>query len=196
MVKTITKKSTEKKQLIVSVAANLFRSKGFAASTMRELADEVGVEAASLYNHIGSKNEMLQTICFTVAQAFTTHLQTIQNSKSSNTQKLESIIRFHITLMINSFNEVYVANHEWKHLKEPDLSNFLLERRNYEKDFISIMEAGIVKKEFKPLNPYVMMLTILSAVRGLEFWHRHKKNVSLTILENDMVTHLLYGLKK
>jgi TetR/AcrR family transcriptional regulator, cholesterol catabolism regulator len=196
MAKTITKKSTEKKQLIVSVAANLFRSKGFAASTMRELADEVGVEAASLYNHIGSKNEMLQTICFTVAQAFTTHLQTIQTSKSSNTQKLESIIRFHITLMINSFNEVYVANHEWKHLKEPDLSNFLLERRNYEKNLLSIIEAGIVKKEFKPLNPYVMMLTILSAVRGLEFWHRHKKNVSLTILENDMVTHLLYGLKK
>jgi TetR/AcrR family transcriptional regulator, cholesterol catabolism regulator len=196
MAKITTTKSAEKKQVIVSKAANLFRNKGFAASTMRELADEVGVEAASLYNHIGNKNEMLQTICFTVAQAFTTHLQSIQNSKLSNTQKLETIIRFHIKMMINSFNEVYVANHEWKHLKEPDLGNFLLERRNYEKSLLSIVEAGILKKEFKSLNAYVMVLTILSAVRGLEFWQRHKKNVSLTILENDMVTHLLYGLKK
>ena len=99
-------------------------------------------------------------------------------------------------MMLNNFNEVYVANHEWKHLKEPYLSNFLLQRRNYEKRLIALMESGIVAKEFKNNNPYVSVLTILSAVRGLEFWQQHKKNISSQVLEDDMVNHLLNGIIK
>ena len=40
------------------------------------------------------------------------------------------------------------------------------------------------------------MLTLLSAVRGLEFFHRHKKNISTKVLQDDMVTHLLKGMIK
>ena len=49
-------------------------------------------------------------------------------------------------------------------------------------------------KEFKPTNPYVAVLTILSAVRGLEFWQQHRKNISNQVLEDDMVNHLLKGI--
>ncbi len=59
-----------------------------------------------------------------------------------------------------------------------------------------LIEAGIEKKEIKNLHPYVTGLTILSAVRGLEFWHGHKKNVTAQDLENDMVNHLLHGIVK
>ena len=47
-----------------------------------------------------------------------------------------------------------------------------------------------------PTNPYVAVLTILSAVRGLEFWQQHKKNISSQVLEDDMVNHLLKGITK
>jgi hypothetical protein len=38
------------------------------------------------------------------------------------------------------------------------------------------------------------MLTILSSVRGLEFWHRSGKNVSQQEIEDNMVNHLINGL--
>ncbi|HCT23363.1 MAG TPA: TetR/AcrR family transcriptional regulator, partial [Chitinophagaceae bacterium] len=50
---------SSRKDIIVSKAASLFREKGYKATSMRELADAVGVEAASLYNHIHSKTEIL-----------------------------------------------------------------------------------------------------------------------------------------
>lgn len=189
-------KHATKKELITQKAANLFKTRGYSSSPMRELAEAVGVEAPSLYNHIGSKSELLQSICFKVANAFTSFLETAETTGENSAQKLENIIRFHIRMMLNNFDEVYVANHEWKHLKEPYLSNFLIQRRSYEKRLIILMEDGIHSKAFKKCNPYVSVLTILSAVRGLEFWQQHKKNISAADLENDMVNHLLHGIIK
>jgi TetR/AcrR family transcriptional regulator, cholesterol catabolism regulator len=196
MAKIQTGKNSSKKEVILKQAAVLFKTKSFTATSMRELADVVGVEAPSLYNHISSKSELLQEICFKVGGQFTSQIENIGNSNESTVSKIEAVIRFHIEIMAENFDEVYVANHEWKHLEEPYLADFLTIRRNYEKSLMGFIEEGIEKKEIKPVNPYVAVLTILSAVRGLEFWQRNKKNVSLQVLENDMVNQLLNGIVK
>ena len=195
MAKIKASRNGTKKDAITQKAAALFRKKGFAASSMRELAESIGVEAPSLYNHIGSKSEILQIICFKVANDFNNHLTEVENEENAPA-KLENLIRFHINMMINEYDEVFVANHEWKQLEDPFLSNFLIQRRNYENRLIGIVSEGIKKKELKDIHPYVAVLTILSAVRGLESWQRHKKNLAIEDLENDMVNHLLKGLTK
>jgi AcrR family transcriptional regulator len=187
-------KNASKKDMIIRNASSLFKARGFNAASMRELAETLNVEAPSLYNHIGSKSELLQAICFDIAAAFTTHLDHAESLAGGKTAIIENIIRFHIRMMLDKYDEVFVANHEWKHLKDPDLSNFLNQRRNYEKRLVAIIEQGIASKEIKAINPYVVVQNILSAVRGLEFWHRHKKNVSARVLEDDMVDHLLKGI--
>jgi len=65
MAKIRGKKNSTKKEVIIEKASKLFKEKGFGASSMRDLAIHVGVEAASLYNHIQSKSEILQAICLT-----------------------------------------------------------------------------------------------------------------------------------
>ncbi len=196
MAKITAAKNSSKKEVIIKKAAALFRTKGFNASSMRELALAVGVEAPSLYNHIGSKSELLQAVCFKVADEFTTQLTAAENNKQDTLAKIETVIRFHIKMMLDEFDEVYVANRDWKHLPEPFLNNFLQQRRSYEKRLAALIEEGIKKKELKNINPYVAVLTMLSAVRGLELWQRHKKNISIQTLEDDMVNHLLNGMKK
>ena len=196
MAKIKTENNGTKKAVIVQHAAMLFKSKSYSASSMRDLAERVGVEAPSLYNHIGSKSELLQSICFTVGSTFINQIEQIANSEHSIVYKLETIIRFHINMMAENFDEIYVANHEWKHLKEPYLSDFLNIRRNYEKRLVQLITAGVENKELQPINPYVAVLTILSAVRGLEFWQRNKRNISKQELENDMLNLLLRGIIK
>lgn len=185
-----------KKDAIVKKAASLFRHKGFKASSMRELAEKVGVEAPSLYNHIGSKSELLQHICFNVANEFTLQLQQMEETQQTVVKKLEQLIRFHIKMMLLSYDELYVANHEWKHLEDPYLSNFLSQRKLYESSMVQLVKEGVRQKELKNIHPYVAVLTILSAVRGLEFWQRHKKDIPADVLENNMVNQLLNGLIK
>ena len=189
-------KNGSKKDVITKKAASLFRKKGFSASSMRELADAVGVEAPSLYNYIGSKSELLQSICFKVADEFNMHLKEVEGLPGKTIDKVENLIRFHIRMMLDAFDEVFVANHEWKKLPEPLFGIFLNQRKTYESTMVLLIEEGIRKKELKNIHPHVAVLTILSAVRGLEFWQRHKKNISEEELENNMVDHLLKGLIK
>jgi len=196
MAKIQSGKNVTKKETIIQKAAYLFKTKGYSATSMRELANTLGVEAPSLYNYIGSKSELIQAICSKVMTEFTTNLDAIENNSETAISKIEAIVRFHIQKMLNNFDEVFVANHEWKHLKEPLLSTFLNQRRSYEKRLMILIENGVEKSEVRPVNPYVAVLTILSAVRGLEFWYGHKKNVTQLELENEMVNHLLNGIIK
>jgi TetR/AcrR family transcriptional regulator, cholesterol catabolism regulator len=185
-----------KKDAILKKAASLFRAKGFKASSMRELALKIGIEAPSLYNHIGSKSELLQEICFKVAGNFNDQLAEVEASSGSVVAQLEQLIRFHITMMMESFDEVYVSNHEWKYLEEPLLSDFLQQRKQYETRMVQLLNKGISNKELKNVHPQVAVLTILSAVRGLEFWQRYKKEIDAEVLASNMVNHLLTGLRK
>lgn len=182
------------KEVIAAKAAMLFRSHGYSACTMRQLAESMDIEAPSLYNHIGSKAELLVNICFSVAKDFHQHIDKLEALRLSWIEKVENLIRFHIRMMIRKHNEVYVSNHDWKQLPDPHLTLFLQQRRLYENKLVHILRAAIRKKEIKPIEPYIAALTILSAVRGVETWQRHKKGITPRKLEDDMTQHLLNGL--
>src|ERR1041384_8201559 len=160
MAKTQRRKAS-KKELILQKAAAMFREKGFAATSMRDLAETVGIEAASLYNHIRSKNEILEAICFDVANRFNTNIDIIEASEQNSIAKVETLLRFHIGQMIENYEEVYVSDREWKHLEEPYLSNFQTQRRNYRKKFASIIEDGINKGEIRRIDAPTAVLIVL-----------------------------------
>jgi AcrR family transcriptional regulator len=191
-----TNNNASRKDIILQKAAILFKEKGFKAASMRELAEVVGVEAASLYNHIKSKNELLHEICFNVANKFNEKLEQIESTDLSALQKTEELLRFHINSMVQNFDEVFVSDREWKYLSEPYLSNFQTQRRTYRKRFAAIIEDGIKKKEIKKIDATTAVLIMLHAISGIESWHRSKQKISGAELEENMITILVGGLKK
>jgi len=192
----VTRKKASKKELILRRAASMFREKGFAATSMRDLAEMVGIEAASLYNHIRSKNEILEAICFDVANIFNTHIDGVEAGVQPSIQKIESLLRFHIRQMIENYEEVIVSDREWKHLAEPYLSNFQAQRRNYRKKFAAIIEKGIARQEIRKIDAPTAVLIMLHAVSGIESWHRSKSRISAQELEDNMVMIMIDGLRK
>ena len=188
-------KNSSRKEVIVSKAAALFREKGFKAASMRDLAESVGVEAASLYNHIKSKTELLHEICFGVANRFMHKMDEVESSSISAIEKVEELIRFHIDEMVNHYEEVYVSDREWKHLSDPYLSNFQTQRRMYRKRFASIIEAGIRNKEIKKIDAPTAVLILLHAIGGIESWHRSTQKINASNLTDNMITILVGGLE-
>jgi TetR/AcrR family transcriptional regulator, cholesterol catabolism regulator len=190
------RKKASKKGLILHKASAMFREKGFAATSMRDLAESVGIEAASLYNHIRSKNEILEAICFDVANIFNTNIEAVEASNQKSITKIDNLLRFHIRQMIENYEEVYVSDREWKHLEEPYLSNFQTQRRNYRKKFAGIIEEGIARNEIRKIDAPTAVLIILHAISGIESWHRSKAKINAEELENNMVMIMIDGLRK
>ena len=188
-------KNGNRKDLIVKAGAALFREKGYKAASMRDLAEAVGVEAASLYNHIKSKSELLHELVFSVANKFVLKMDEIESENISSLEKMEKLLRFHITEMIHNYEEVYVSDREWKHLSDPYLSNYQNQRRVYRKRIAAIIEEGIRNKEIKTIDAPTVVLIFLHAVSGIESWHRSTKKITATELEQNMVTILIDGLK-
>lgn len=191
-----TDSNSSRKDVITRKAAELFKEKGYKASSMRELADIVGVEAASLYNHIRSKSELLHLICFDVANDYTKTMDDIEAEKTNSLLKVEKLLRFLINGMVHNFEEVYVCDREWKYLEEPYLSNFQNQRRTYRKRFAAIIDDGIRKKEIKKIDATTAVLIMLHAISGIESWHRSKQKIDGRELEENMITILVGGLKK
>lgn len=195
MAKIIPGKNGSKKEVITQKAATLFRKKGFTATSMRDIAGAIGVEAPSLYNHIESKNAILKDICFGIARLFTGNLRDVELGPELYLVKIESIIRFHISMMILEYESIYISDHEWKHLPEPFLSDFKAQRRNYRTRLAAIVQKGIENKEIGTLDPDIAVFTILSAIGGIESWQRTGRKTDAKLLEENMVAILIGGLK-
>ena len=191
-----TENNNSRKDIIITKAAELFREKGYKSASMRDLAEVVGVEAASLYNHIRSKSELLHLICFNVANRYNIMMDEVETDKAGSLQKIEKLLRFLIHGMVENFEEVYVCDREWKYLAEPFLSNFQAQRRAFRKRFAAIIEDGIRKKEIKKIDATTAVLIMLHAISGIESWHRSKQKIEGAELEENMITILVGGLKK
>src|SRR6185503_7657207 len=88
-----------RKEQVIRKAAELFKDKGYAAASMRDLAQLLGIEAASLYSHIKSKEEILRTLCFDMATEFRSSLDEVEKQDVSSTEKLRRGIIGHIQVM-------------------------------------------------------------------------------------------------
>lgn len=185
-----------RKDLIMAKAASLFKEKGYQATSMRDLADELGIEAASLYNHISSKNELLHDICFQVADRFMSKIESVSAEMGSYISRIEELIRFHIRQMVDRYDDVYVSEREWRHLTEPALTEYRGKRRWYRQQLTSLIEAGISAGEIKNIDAPTAVLILLHAIGGIESWHRSMHRINPDALERNMIEILTSGLKK
>jgi AcrR family transcriptional regulator len=195
-VRLVKKRRPEQRQLILDEAARLFKERGFGSSSMRDLGARVGLDAASMYNHIKSKDEILEIICFQVSDTYIAQLTEVEQMAATYLEKITELLRQHVRLMTKDGAAVSVANNEWKALTEPRLTEFKQARKRYEKGFAALIEQGIAAGELQAVNVSVALFTLLSAVRWVELWYRPGRSLSAAELEADLITMLLDGLKK
>ncbi len=185
-----------RKEQVIRKAAELFREKGYAASSMRDLAQKMGIEAASLYSHIKSKEEILQQLCFDMATEFRKSLCEVEKQKGPASEKLRNGIVGHIEVMAKDLTASAVFMNEHRHLSQPHLREFLLLRINYINRFKNIIEEGIATGEFKPIDKKLAVMTLFSSLNWMPQWYDPHSNIVPADLGQQLSDMLVNGLKK
>ena len=184
-----------RKEEIIQTSAILFKKKGFSAVTMRDIAKAMGIKAASLYNHIKSKQEILSEIIISLAEQFTEQMKIIKNSNDSSIDKLKQIVALHVNITSNNQFGMASLNNDWMHL-EAELEYYLKLRRNYENDFRSIIEKGIEHDELVNGNSEVMLFSMLSTLRSLYIWLPKKEDLDIQKFTSELSLVLINGINK
>ena len=183
-----------RKNQILEAATLLFKSKGFSGTSMRDLASEVGVVVGGLYSHVSSKEEILQTICFRMANKFLEHINyiiTLENC--SNEEKLDQAIQGHVRIITDDINASSVFWNEWKYMQEPWLSDFAKMQIEYENKFKSFLENGIAEGEFCIDDINFTTMAMLSSLNGLQKWRTYSQ--SPEELGNSFAQLFISGIK-
>ena len=188
-------KITDRKLEIITIAAQLFKEKGYSAVTMRDIAQAMDIKAASLYNHIQSKQEILVLIIIEIAEEFTLVMNEIVSSNLSTLKKIERVIQLHITITLRNSDALACLNNDWMHLTDDQLSYFIKMREDYEQNFRKIIQEGIQNGQLKKSNQDVMVYAILSSLRTMYLWHSKSKGLDEKTLLKSFTSLYFKGLE-
>ncbi|HYF67994.1 MAG TPA: TetR/AcrR family transcriptional regulator [Ohtaekwangia sp.] len=185
-----------RKEQVIRKAAELFKDKGYAAASMRDLAQLLGIEAASLYSHIKSKEEILRSLCFDMAAEFRKSLEEVEKENLSASQMLRKGIIGHIQVMAKDLTASAVFMNEHRHLSQPFLRDFLLLRINYINRFKSIIEEGVRTGEFKDtIDKKLAVMTLFSSLNWMPMWYDPGSAIDPAQLGEQLADMLVNGLK-
>ena len=187
-------KTISRKEEIITTASRLFKEKGYVAVSMRDIALVMGIKAASLYNHIDGKQEILSSLILEVAIEFTNGMNQVTAQNSSPIEKIKSVIEMHIDITVNYSEALAALNNDWMHLENEDLKSFVEMRENYEGNFRNIIKDGIKIGEIQQRHPEVILFSILSTLRTLYLWYQKRGKLDVNVLKKDMVAVLLGGI--
>lgn len=185
-----------RKEQITETAAKLFRKKGYMATTMRDLAAELGIEAASIYHHVKSKEELLESICFDMANKFILNVKEVNDIYFNAEEKLRLAIKLHIQIITENQNQSTVFLQEWRNLSELNLSKFKMLRDQYENQFTVIIIDGENEDIFDFVDKKFAVLSILSTINFVNEWYNPKGKMNAAEIADKLSNFILSGLRK
>lgn len=158
------------KTLIRDQALSLFAARGYSAVSMRELAEAVGMRQGGLYNHFGSKQEILVDL-------MTRHMELLAEARdramagvAGPVERLKAFARFHVAHHIDHPAQVFIAFMELRSLEPEAHARIVALRDGYEAGLRAILDEGVAAGLFRVADTAVHTRMLLSMLTGVTVW--------------------------
>ena len=167
---------TGRRREIEDAASGLFHERGYAGTSVRDIARALDIQGASLYSHVASKQDVLWAIVEGVAARFEVAADVAEALDPGATVRgpavhLAALIRAHVGVVTDDVGRASVFVHEWRAL-EPDRRESIARRRDaYEARFRVAIAEGVRSGAFEAVDPVVAGAWILTALNGLVGWY-------------------------
>jgi AcrR family transcriptional regulator len=163
-----------RRRAIEDVASGLFRERGYAATSIRDIARALDIRGASVYAHVTSKEDMLWAIVERAATAFEEQAdQALAATLGADPgRRLAALVRAHVGVVTSDPEVTSVFVHEWRHLSVARRQLILDRRDAYQRRFHELIDAGVADGTFAATDPALAATFILSALNGIATWYR------------------------
>lgn len=176
-----------------AAALSLIARDGFAAVSMRQIAQEVGVQAGALYNYTRDK----QSLLFDLMRGHMEELLAARAEaqvKGDALARLDAFTRFHIRWHLPRGDQVFISYMELRNLTPENFAEVERLRKVYEDELEEILADGLASGQFQLQDSKVTTLAIIAMLTGMSTWYREGGRLSLDRIEAlyvDMVRRLV-----
>lgn len=163
--------ATDRAAEIRDAAVMLFAQHGYEATSVRAIAQEVGLLPGSLYAHITSKERLLLEIIEQGVDEFLAAAAEAVAVEGPAPERLRRAVRGHMTIIAASRDRTGIVFHQWRALTGADRERVLAKRRAYEQYFVDILQSGVSEGTFHAqLDSRFAVLVILGALNWAPEW--------------------------
>jgi len=165
-----------RRQAIEDVASDLFRARGYAGTSIRDIARALSVQGASLYAHVTSKEDVLWAIVDRAATRFegaadAAELDAEARRPGDPAEAIAALVRAHVEVLTHDVDEAGVFVNEWRALGDARRATILARRDAYEARFRRRIDEGIAVGAFALTDSAVAARALLSALNGIASWY-------------------------
>ncbi|OJW85274.1 MAG: hypothetical protein BGO69_06560 [Bacteroidetes bacterium 46-16] len=154
----------EKQVQIIETAERLFAAKGFEGTSVRDIAQEAGINIAMISYYFGSKEKLIEAIfAYRISYTRLTILNVINDEAMSPTEKLERIIDSYIDKMMKNQCFYRLMAQERSILEVQNISELIYDSKARNMEMVKkILQEGQKKGEFrKNIDVALLMATMI-----------------------------------
>ncbi len=139
---------------IVAIAAELFAAKGYASTTVREIADAAGILSGSLYHHFDSKESMIEALLRDFLERIDAQYRDVLSAGEPPVETLRALVHTAFGALTTDRAAVSVMLDEYNVLVRYPRFAFLREAvEETERLWVGVLDAGMRAGDFVPDVP-------------------------------------------
>jgi AcrR family transcriptional regulator len=164
---------------IRDAAATLMARHGYEAVSMRQLAAEIGVQAAALYRYFPTKEELLFTLMREHMEGLLASWEVARPGSGDAIGRLAAFVDNHIRFHVARRHSTHVSNMELRSLSPARLTAILKLRGQYEKELRHILREGAEAGLFSIDDVTLTAMAIIQMITGVIVWFRPDERLSV-----------------
>lgn len=166
-------RSNDRVNLILSVAAELFMTKGYEATSMRDIAQKCGISKSLLYHHFTDKYQIFTRATSTTSAGLNETVAEAIAKISCPKEKLRTFMLETAAYFENNRLSWISASQEFWNSNEPKMSMQVKLRRDaFEKMLRAILDDGVEKGIFQIEDTRLAGRLILSSLNWMHRWYK------------------------
>jgi len=186
---------TSREAEILAAAGRIFREKGYHGTSVRDIAEAVGLLKGSLYHYIRSKDELLARLFEGLLEDTVRELEAIVVREMTAEARLRAMVRAYAAAVMANHDAVGLYLREWRSLPPAELAGLGARRRRMRTLFTDVITDGARARAFAAGDARIAALAILGSCNWVYEWYRPKGRLGPDAIADELADRAVRSLR-
>jgi AcrR family transcriptional regulator len=192
------KEPVDRRERILLSAATLFARKGVAATTVREIADEVGILSGSLYHHFESKEAIVDEVVSSYLEDLRTRYKKVLARDVDPRTRLHDLVVASLEVVEAHPHATEIYQNDVNYLSQIERFSYLKNSgKEVQSSWLEVINAGIAQGVFRAdLDPKILYRLMRDSVWLSVRWFKPSRDYPIARLAEDCTSLFIDGLAR